>query len=135
MRKGEDLAPQVLDGRSTVSRHAAYDQLRQLGEPVRGHTPYGEWTWVVTRYDQARAVLADPRISKIDPADLARDPGAEVNNPFADNMLNHDQPEHTRLRKAVQPAFGRTASPRFARASRKSATSSSTGSPVAARPS
>ncbi|WP_163572047.1 cytochrome P450 [Fodinicola feengrottensis] len=111
MTDGETLATEILDGRLNAHRHAAYDHLRALVGPVRGRTPYGGVTWVVTRYDQARAVLADPRVSKVEPASaVLADPQADetfdaANNPFADNMLSHDQPEHGRLRRAVQPAF------------------------------
>jgi cytochrome P450 len=62
-------------------------------------------TWLITRYDEARAALADPRLAK-DPRKLY--PGWEP-PPMAAmlslHMLNLDPPDHTRLRRLVQRAF------------------------------
>ena len=78
--------------------------------------------WVVTRYDDARALLADPRLGK-DAQTIFRlvmdrfAPGAERPDPaesedgrfagggFDMHMLNMDPPDHTRLRKLVVKAF------------------------------
>jgi cytochrome P450 len=62
---------------------------------------------MVTNYEQGRAVLADSAASKvIPPAHADSVGGGDVEGgPFANNMLRHDPPDHTRLRKAVQPAF------------------------------
>jgi cytochrome P450 len=66
---------------------------------------YGR-AWVVTRYADVRAVLADPRLAK----DVHRWPGggrsrpSEATGVYA-HMLHADPPEHTRLRRVVQKAF------------------------------
>jgi cytochrome P450 len=62
--------------------------------------------WVVTRYEDVRAALADPRLAN----DMRRWPGgarsrvSEAAGVHA-HMLNLDPPDHTRLRRAVQRAF------------------------------
>ena len=66
---------------------------------------YGR-AWVVTRYADARAALADPRLSR----DMSRWPGGARSRPsetrgVATHMLHADPPDHTRLRRPVQKAF------------------------------
>jgi cytochrome P450 len=72
--------------------------------PVR-MPAYGR-AWVVTRYDDVRAVLTDPRMAK----DVHQWPGggrsrpSEATGVYA-HMLHADPPEHTRLRRLVQKPF------------------------------
>jgi cytochrome P450 len=72
--------------------------------PVR-MPAYGR-AWVVTRYEDVRAVLTDPRMAK----DVHRWPGggrsrpSEATGVYA-HMLHADPPEHTRLRRLVQKPF------------------------------
>jgi cytochrome P450 len=85
---------------------AMYAQAR-AAEPVsRVVLPSGHEAWLVSRYDDVRTVLSDPRFSR----DL-RYPGApclvEVGD-FAtgDNgIMNFDPPDHTRLRGLANKAF------------------------------
>src|ERR1700733_1826238 len=66
---------------------------------------YGR-AWVVPRYEDVRAVLTNPRMSK----DVHRWPGggrsrpSEATGVYA-HMLHADPPDHTRLRRSVQKAF------------------------------
>lgn len=77
--------------------------------PVREvELPEGGSAWLVTRYADARAVLADPRFVKdvrntLDPEQRAGFPG--VPSPGGEMMLLNDPPVHTRLRKLVVKAF------------------------------
>jgi cytochrome P450 len=62
-----------------------------------GGTP----VWLITRYDEAKALLHDSRLGK----DLGILPaGVAVKAPFA-TMLETDPPDHTRLRRLVVKAF------------------------------
>jgi cytochrome P450 len=72
--------------------------------PVR-MPAYGR-AWVVTRYEDVRAVLTDPRMAK----DVHRWPGGGRSRPseatgVCAHMLHADPPEHTRLRRLVQKPF------------------------------
>jgi cytochrome P450 len=77
--------------------------------PVREvELPEGGTTWLVTRYADARAVMADPRFVKDFRNSLPEDQRANVPgipSPGGDMMLLNDPPVHTRLRKLVQQAF------------------------------
>lgn len=93
--------------------HATYTELRR-DAPVRSVvTPDGLRVWVVSRYDDVREVLTDPRLSKDAEAvgELFRrngDPGRAprpVDRKTAGHMLNSDPPAHTRLRTLVSKAF------------------------------
>ena len=77
------------------------------GSPVTSViTPEGQRAWLITRYEDVRRALADPRLSK-DWRKL-RTPGF-VPDPSVGflmaHMLNADPPDHTRLRRLVQKAF------------------------------
>jgi cytochrome P450 len=66
---------------------------------------YGR-AWVVTRYADVRAALADPRLAR----DMNRWPGGTRSRPseargVATHMLHADPPDHTRLRRPVEKAF------------------------------
>jgi cytochrome P450 len=71
----------------------------------------GHTAWLVLGYDEARAALNDPRMSKDMHAALARS-GAVVAEglpgpALARHMLAVDPPDHTRLRRLAMPAFSR----------------------------
>ena len=88
--------------------HALYEQLREEGPVRRVVMPDGRPGWLVTDYDDARALLADPRLSK-EAAGLVQllPPGLEgpFISPLLANMLFADPPDHTRLRRLVSRAF------------------------------
>ncbi|MER6615203.1 cytochrome P450 family protein [Streptomyces xantholiticus] len=72
-------------------------------------TPEGTRVWLVTRYEDVRAALADPRLAKDwvthmtpDDFDINVDP---VQAYLDQHMLNLDPPDHTRLRRLVVKAF------------------------------
>ncbi|WP_420866408.1 cytochrome P450 family protein [Carbonactinospora thermoautotrophica] len=106
-----DLTDVVLEPFSPqfkANPHPTYAALRDH-DPVRRVTlPSGLPAWLVTRYEDVKAVLADPRLSK----DVRRfpDPGrylvaADLRETISRHMLNADPPDHTRLRKLVSKAF------------------------------
>ncbi|RRO16065.1 cytochrome P450 [Saccharopolyspora rhizosphaerae] len=91
--------------------HDRYGEIRSATPVQRMITPYGLPVWVITRYDDARAALADPRLAK----DFRRTrevvstkagaAGSPFNDDLSEQMLNLDPPDHTRLRKLVVKAF------------------------------
>jgi cytochrome P450 len=76
------------------------------GPPRWTTLPDGVDGWLVTRHADARMVLSDPRFVR-DPARVARLRGLAP--PHGDGraatLLHLDPPEHTRVRRAVNPAF------------------------------
>jgi cytochrome P450 len=64
--------------------------------------------WLVTGYEETRALLADPRLSKDRDAGLDLLPpnnSGELKTDLTNHMLQADPPDHTRLRKLVVKAF------------------------------
>lgn len=103
--------------------HAMLAQLRQSAPALPVTTPNGLRTWLVTRYEEARALLADERLSKdmrvgrglmsrnfADPAKQAeflKEAGerSQIPQVLSVHMLYSDPPDHTRLRRLVGRAF------------------------------
>ncbi|KAA2267067.1 cytochrome P450 [Solihabitans fulvus] len=87
--------------------------LRAEGAVHRALLPSSVPVWVVGRYEEARAALADPRLSKdaagLSEIMLARLAEAgelvEVSGVFAPHMLFSDPPRHTRLRRLLARDF------------------------------
>lgn len=93
--------------------------LRDRGAVHEVTFAHGANVWLVTRYDEIRALVSDPRVSK-DGRRMnelfARHSGAPVeegedsgdvgfDDDLATHMLNTDPPRHTRLRALVSKAF------------------------------
>lgn len=85
-----------------------YAHLREHAPVLRACTPDGAAIWLVTRYADVRAALADPRLS-LDKARAAADgyQGFALPPALDVNLLNLDPPDHTRLRRLVTAAFTR----------------------------
>jgi cytochrome P450 len=88
-----------------------YARLR-AGAPVcRVRLPDKQTAWIVTRYEDAVAVLKDPRLANdranaLTPEQTARLPWMpSVIKPLSRMMANLDAPDHTRLRALVHKAF------------------------------
>jgi cytochrome P450 len=65
--------------------------------------PGGATVWLITGYAEARAALADPRMSKRMPG-WHPEPGSVIATMDL-HMLNSDPPDHGRLRRLVNKAF------------------------------
>ncbi|MFI5984011.1 cytochrome P450 [Streptomyces sp. NPDC051555] len=98
-----------LQGESVDDPHATNRHLREAApvHRVPGPGPGGRPVWLVTRYDDVRAALADPRLS----LDKKSSTGGGYQGfslpPALDaNLLNMDPPDHARLRGLVGRAFG-----------------------------
>src|SRR5687768_10468127 len=79
-----------------------YARLRRE-EPVVRISAVFIKAWLVTRYDDAAALLRDPRFSKHITSKLGYLPGFA--RALGENMLGQDPPDHTRLRGLVSKAF------------------------------
>ncbi|QFZ22785.1 cytochrome P450 [Saccharothrix syringae] len=79
-------------------------RLREQAPAVRVRTLAGALVWLVTRYEDVKLVLADPRFSRA--AVVAEGaPRVGVSRPLPGTLPTTDPPEHTRLRKLVSGAF------------------------------
>jgi cytochrome P450 len=80
--------------------------------------PHGAAVWLITRYDDVRNLLSDPRVSKDGrrmnemfvrhsglPMDDDEPPSVGFDDELSWHMLNSDPPRHTRLRSLVSKAF------------------------------
>ncbi|GGV61822.1 cytochrome P450 [Streptomyces longisporoflavus] len=89
---------------SAIEVPPLYAELRESCPVAHVRLPSGDPGHVVTRYDDVRTVLADPRFSRA--ATVA--PGApqlSSTPPLAGGLFTMDPPEHTRLRKLVLREF------------------------------
>jgi cytochrome P450 len=111
MRVAEE--PKKLGDEFFQDPHAATALLRSEGPARPVIMPRGLRAWLVTGYADARALLADPRLSKdssrayaLFAAQISATGVANASSPsLAAHMLNSDPPDHTRLRKLVNKAF------------------------------
>lgn len=101
-----------------------FARLRSSAPVTQVLTPEGMRVWLVTRYEDVRAALADPRLAKdwvahMTPEDF--DINVDPVQAFLDqHMLNLDPPDHTRLRRLVVKAFTPAGWPPCGRGSRPS---------------
>lgn len=87
--------------------YPVYAHLRDAAPVCPMKPPHGIETYLITQYDDARAALSDPRLSKdmYGAADAYQRIFGESSVALDDNMLNSDPPKHTRLRRLVNSAF------------------------------
>jgi cytochrome P450/ferredoxin len=95
-----------------------YDRLRAEGPAHQVVMPHGAKAWLITRYDDVRALLIDPRVSKdgrrmnelfarhsAEPVEEDEPADAGFDDDLSAHMMNSDPPRHTRLRTLVSKAF------------------------------
>jgi cytochrome P450 PksS len=88
-----------------------FARLRAETPVHRVHLPGRQTAWLITRYDDVAAALKDPRFVKNrrsvqSPEQAAKEPWVPgFFKPLEQNMLDRDEPDHTRLRGLVQKAF------------------------------
>jgi cytochrome P450 len=109
---GRVTAPPPLFNREFIDDpYPAYAWLREHAPVHRTRLPNGVEAYLVTRYEDARAMLADPRLSKNAVTSYPDwQPGrtgipGEHRSGIAAHLLNLDPPDHTRLRRLVSKAF------------------------------
>jgi cytochrome P450 len=95
----QDIQSEFTDPAFQADPHPEYARWRRE-TPVREVVlPSGMSTWLVTRYEEARQALSDPRLTKAIPL------GAGIDAATSRHMLSADPPDHTRLRRLVSGAF------------------------------
>ncbi|MGW0826304.1 cytochrome P450 [Streptomyces sp. NPDC002845] len=89
---------------SAVQVPPVYEELRAKCPVAKVQLPSGDDGYVVSRYEDVRTVLADPRFSRA--AMLAEGaPRLTAAPPMPGSLFTMDPPEHTRLRKLVSREF------------------------------
>lgn len=96
-----DLADELIN-----DPYGVYEQLRTTSPVHRIRGADGRPAWIVTRYKDVRAGLADPRLS-LDKkhAQAGTYQGLQLPPALDANLLNMDPPDHTRIRRLVGKAF------------------------------
>ncbi|WIX75842.1 cytochrome P450 [Amycolatopsis carbonis] len=102
-----ERAPRLPFDRPNVLEIAPLYQVLRREDPIaRVTTPAGDPAWLVTRFEEARAVFADPRFGRSHPkpeeASAVSD-AAVLSGPQGDYETEHA--EHARLRRLLVPAF------------------------------
>jgi cytochrome P450 len=80
-----------------------YGTLRDIEPLARVRLPHGEEGWLLTRYDDVRVALSDPRFSLAQAA--VRDTPRMGPQRMGAILTDLDPPEHTRLRRLLAHAF------------------------------
>ncbi|GGP94160.1 cytochrome P450 [Streptomyces roseolilacinus] len=82
------------------------EELMREGPVARIQLPHGEgWAWLVTRYEDVKAVTNDPRFSRAPVPGLAVTRLAPHFKPKPGSLAFAEPPDHNRLRRAIAPAF------------------------------
>ncbi|MCD9194694.1 cytochrome P450 [Streptomyces albireticuli] len=86
-----------------------YTDYREHEGLVLSHLPNGDRVWLVTRHEDVRAVLTDPKISSNPEHKGFPNVGVSLGVPKQDQIpgwfVGMDSPEHDRFRKALIPEF------------------------------
>lgn len=109
--------PELFSWQFAADPYPTYARLREHSPVHWTQLPSGVHAWLVTRYADARQVLADGRLSKSPDVymtskseELAHTKGkvgipGERSADLMTHLLNIDPPDHTRLRRLVSKAF------------------------------
>jgi cytochrome P450 len=98
-----DIAVERLGADYFADPYSVHARLRAQRPVTPVVMPGGPGAWLITGYAEARAALADPRLSKHMPG-WHPEPGS-IFAALDLHMLNSDPPDHARLRKLVNKAF------------------------------
>ncbi|MGW2403415.1 cytochrome P450 family protein [Streptomyces sp. NPDC001739] len=112
--------PQLMDPALISDPYGGYGALRERGPVVRGRFMDDSPAWFVTRFEEVRQVLRDPRFAN-NPVASSLGAGPEDSPTvrlldmlgfpehlrvyLLGSILNNDAPDHTRLRRLVTRAF------------------------------
>ncbi|MEU4893741.1 cytochrome P450 [Streptomyces sp. NPDC044780] len=100
----------LLTNEFTQNPYPVLEHVRQERPVCEVSLPGGNRAWVVTRYDDAKAALADPRFSRdihVHYRLMSAKSGRTMTPPVeeANHLANLEPPRHTPLRKAISFAF------------------------------
>lgn len=84
---------------------AAYTKLREAGVCPVTRGKDGSPAWIISRYDEVRGVLADPRMSLDKRSSRHGFTGFGLPPMLDRNLLNMDDPDHARIRRLAAAAF------------------------------
>jgi hypothetical protein len=103
---GGDFVPAARDARCPFGLPPEYER-RLRDEPVsRVQLWSGKEAWFITRYDDARAVLGDPRFSNDNAlTGFPHETPALKEHRMEKMLIAMDPPEHTALRRVLAPDF------------------------------
>ncbi|TQS45072.1 cytochrome P450 family protein [Cryptosporangium phraense] len=99
--------PSVFTAVPDGARRQTLLELTEKGPVHRVTLPGGQEGWLVTGYDEARAALTDPRVSRGASGKVYGHLAPEAARGLHHHMLNANPPAHTRLRKLVAGTFTR----------------------------
>ncbi|MCA0970563.1 cytochrome P450 [Halobacillus litoralis] len=99
---------QVYTSNFKVGAYPFYEHLRKTNPIFAMNEQNAQASWMVTKYDHVKELLKSPSFIK-DQSKLFSNQNEENDsgepNLFGNMMLDVDPPDHTRLRKLVQPSF------------------------------
>jgi len=99
----QSVRDNLADPQFHADPHPFYAQWRREGPVREVRIASGAVVWLVTRYDDARQALTDPRFSKSGRNE--GHPSDAIQRALSRHMLAVDPPDHTRLRRLVSAAF------------------------------
>ncbi|MFI2073502.1 cytochrome P450 [Streptomyces triculaminicus] len=99
--------PELFGPGFTRDPYPTYAWLREHSPVHRFTLPQGMPAWLITRHDDVRKWLADPRLAKNLERFLPEEalPSPQLRDVLTRNMLASDPPAHTRLRRLVAKVF------------------------------
>ena len=107
----QSIAPELASPQFNAAPYQFYARLRAEAPVYRTTLPHKQVAWLVTRYEDVLGILKDERFVKDrlnakPPEENTKTPWVPgVFKPLTRNMLDVDEPDHTRLRTLVRKAF------------------------------
>ncbi|WP_369174495.1 cytochrome P450 [Streptomyces sp. R28] len=105
----DEIVPFVLPRPGAPFPPPEYTEFRQRPGLVKAALPSGDTVWLVTRHEEVRQILTDPRISANPAHPGFPRPSRTGGVPTADEVpgwfVALDPPDHTKFRKALIPEF------------------------------
>ncbi|UJW33388.1 cytochrome P450 [Saccharothrix sp. AJ9571] len=96
-----------MERRCPYAPPAEYDELRAENPVTQVELPTGRRAWALTRHEDVRAMLADPRFSsdRMNPQFPTLVDNTQLRSTFRPSLISMDPPEHGPARRAVVGEF------------------------------